>query len=58
MKHQAGQRSAHQLAGRLAAVKVPTGVVYLPAGQDPNSYFVAGATAADFAACLERAHWL
>jgi hypothetical protein len=27
----------------------------LPAGHDPNSYFVAGATGADFSDCLERA---
>jgi hypothetical protein len=27
----------------------------LPAGHDPNSYFVAGATADDFAGCLARA---
>jgi hypothetical protein len=26
----------------------------LPHGHDPNSYFVAGATAADFTQCLER----
>lgn len=55
-ENQAGQRAAHQLAGRLAGVNVPTRVVHLPAGQDPNTYFVAGATAADFAGCLERAH--
>jgi DNA primase len=46
----------HQLARRLADVSVPTRVVHLPAGQDPNSYFVAGASAADFATCLERAY--
>jgi hypothetical protein len=26
----------------------------LPVGQDPNSYFVAGAAATDFAGCLQR----
>jgi DNA primase len=57
-ENQAGQRAAHQLARRLAGVGVPARVVQLAAGQDPNSYFVAGATAADFADCLERAHQL
>jgi hypothetical protein len=27
----------------------------LPAGHDPNSYFVAGATAADFNRCVQQA---
>jgi hypothetical protein len=30
-------------------------LVLLPPGHDPNSYFAAGATAADFTHCLERA---
>jgi len=54
-ENQAGQRAAHQLARRLAGVGVPARVVQLPAGHDPNSYFSAGATAADFTDCLERA---
>ena len=40
-----------------AASKPPASTVHivqLPAGHDPNSYFVAGATAADFTACLNR----
>lgn len=57
-QNQAGQCAAHRLARRLAGVGVTTRVVQLPAGQDPNSYFVAGATAADFADCLARAHQL
>lgn len=57
-ENQAGQRAAHQLARRLAGVGVPARVVQLPAGHDPNSYFVGGATAADFADCLERAQQL
>jgi DNA primase len=57
-QNQAGQRTAHQLARRLADVSMLARVVHLPAGQDPNSYFVAGATAADFAECLEQAHQL
>jgi DNA primase len=54
-ENQAGQLSAFQLARRLAAARVPARVVHLPAGQDPNSYLVAGATAADFADCLKGA---
>jgi DNA primase len=55
-ENQAGQRAAYQLARRLAGASVPARVVQLSAEGDPNSYFVAGATAADFAECLERAH--
>ncbi len=54
-ENQAGQLSAYQLARRLAAARVPARLVHLPAGLDPNSYLVAGATAADFANCLEGA---
>jgi DNA primase len=57
-ENQAGQHAAHQLAQRLAGVGVPTRVVQLPAGHDPNSCFVAGATAADFTDCLEHAQQL
>jgi len=57
-ENQAGQLSAYQLARRLGAVGVPARVVHLPAGQDPNSYLVAGATAADFADCLKGAQQL
>jgi DNA primase len=53
--NEAGQRAAHQLARRLADANVDARVVQLPAGHDPNSYFVAGATVADFSECLERA---
>jgi DNA primase len=55
-ENQAGQRTADHLARRLAAASVPARLVELPAGHDPNSYFVAGAAAADFADCLEGAH--
>lgn len=54
-ENQAGQLAARQLARRLAGVGVPARVVQLPAGHDPNSYFSAGATTADFNDCLERA---
>ena len=57
-ENQAGQLAAHHLALRLAGVGVPARVVQLPAGHDPNSYFVAGATAAEFSDCLERAQQL
>lgn len=53
--NQAGQGAAHQLARQLRDLSLPARIVDLPQGQDPNSYFVAGATAADFTACLERA---
>jgi DNA primase len=54
-ENQAGQRAAHQLAQRLSGSGVPGRVIQLPAGHDPNSYFVTGATADDFTDCLERA---
>ncbi len=57
-ENQAGQRSARQLAQRLQNAGIPARVVQLPPGHDPNSYFVAGATAADFTDCLERAQRL
>lgn len=53
--NQAGQRAAQQLARHLAGFGVSAHVVRLSAGHDPNSYFVAGATAADFTECLRRA---
>jgi len=53
--NQAGQRTAHQLALQLRDLGLRARIVHLPQGQDPNSYFVAGATAADFTACLQRA---
>jgi DNA primase len=54
-ENQAGQRAAHQLALRLQEAGIRTSIVQLPHGHDPNSYFVSGATAADFTDCLERA---
>lgn len=57
-ENQAGQRTAHQLAQHLAGACISARVVQLPAGLDPNSYFVAGATAADFTECLRRAQRL
>ena len=54
-ENQAGQRAAHQLALRLQGAGVTAHIVRLPAGHDPNSYFLAGATMADFTHCLEQA---
>ncbi|MBM3746491.1 MAG: toprim domain-containing protein [Acidobacteria bacterium] len=53
--NQAGQKASRQLALRLKDFGVRSHVVQLPHGHDPNSYFVAGASAADFTACLQRA---
>ena len=55
-ENQASQGAAQQLARRLEEVGVKAHLVALPPGHDPNSYFLAGATAADFAACLQGAH--
>ena len=57
-ENQAGQKASSQLARRLQDAGIAVRIVQLPHGHDPNSYFVAGATAADFTDCLERAHRL
>jgi DNA primase len=53
--NQAGQQAARRLARRLESAGVSVRIVALPPEHDPNSYFAAGATAADFAHCLEEA---
>jgi DNA primase len=53
-----GQRASRQLAQRLHRAGIQAHTVRLPPGHDPNSYFAAGATAADFAACLPSAQGL
>lgn len=53
--NQAGQKAAYQLAPRLHSAGIHVHIVWLPQGHDPNSYFVAGASAADFAARLREA---
>jgi DNA primase len=53
--NQAGQRASRLLARRLASAGLQARIVALPSGQDPNSYFAAGATASDFVACMEHA---
>jgi DNA primase len=54
-ENQAGQKASFQLARRLQEADIAARIVQLPHGHDPNSYFVSGATAADFTACLEQA---
>jgi DNA primase len=54
----AGQQASHQLAKRLVDSGVSVYLVPLPPGHDPNSYFIAGASAADFSRCLQQAHSL
>ena len=56
--NQAGQKAAWQLTQRLQSAALCAHIVRLPHGHDPNSYFVAGASAADFTACLQGAHQL
>jgi DNA primase len=53
--NQAGQKASHQLALRLKNAGLRAHIVQLPDGHDPNSYFVAGAQAADFTARLREA---
>jgi DNA primase len=53
--NQAGQKASRQLALRLKAAGVRAHIIQLPHGHDPNSYFVAGAGAADFTAHLKKA---
>jgi DNA primase len=54
-ENQAGPRAARDLAQRFQQAGGIARIVTLPPGNDPNTYFLAGATAADFAACLEQA---
>jgi DNA primase len=54
----AGQNAARALAQRLDAAGLNVRIVDLPAGQDPNSYLVSGASPAEFNNCLRRARSL
>jgi DNA primase len=56
--NQAGQQVAQQLAQRLESAAVAAPIVRLPDGHDPNSYLLAGASPADFAARLQAAQRL
>jgi hypothetical protein len=51
----AGVATGRLLARRLQSAGLQARIVALPSGQDPNSYFAAGATASDFVACMEHA---
>jgi len=53
--NQAGQQASQTLARRLQGAGLAVGIVQLPAGQDPNRYFLAGGRAADFTLCLQGA---
>lgn len=53
-ENRAGQQGACRLARLLESAGVGARIVQLPFGQDPNGYFAAGATAADFTACLRK----
>jgi len=54
-ENQAGPHASQALAGRLQQAGLAVSRVKLSAGQDPNSYFVRGARAADFILCLQGA---
>jgi DNA primase len=51
----AGQNTAHSLAQRLHSYGINARIVDLPEGHDPNSYFLCGASPADFDNCIHRA---
>jgi DNA primase len=54
-ENQAGQNASQALALRLQRLGLTVGMVPLPAGQDPNNYFVRGASAADFSLRVQGA---
>ncbi len=54
-ENQAGQQASRLLAQHLTSANLTTYIVQLPAGHDPNNYFLAGATATDFTHCLQQA---
>lgn len=51
-----GQRAARRLGIQLRHAGVEALRIDLPEGHDPASFFAAGASAADFQRCLDRAH--
>ena len=53
--NQSGQQASRLLAQLLESAGLKARILCLPSGQDPNSYFAAGATASDFRACMEQA---
>jgi len=54
-ENQAGQQASRLLARALQQAGLPVAIVQLPPGQDPNRYFLGGASAADFTLCLKGA---
>jgi DNA primase len=57
-ENHAGQQASRQLAQRLRRAGITAYLVPLPFDHDPNSYFAAGATAANFTARLRNAQCL
>ncbi|HEX8812839.1 MAG TPA: CHC2 zinc finger domain-containing protein [Terracidiphilus sp.] len=57
-ENRAGQCAAQALARQLQLLGAVVFLVTLPNGEDPNSYFVHGASAADFIRCLDGAQSL
>lgn len=53
-----GRDAACVLAQTLRNAALTVRIVDLPAGHDPNIFFAAGASTADFHHCLANAHWL
>jgi len=51
----AGEHASRTLAGRLQRAGLAVSLVQLPAGQDPNSFFVRGGSATDFISFLQGA---
>jgi len=54
-QNQSGQQAAEQLACRLATHGIAARRVFLPAGHDPNSFFVQGGDAHQFQSLVEAA---
>ena len=57
-ENQAGQHASRLLALALQQAGLAVSIVELPPGQDPNSYFLGGASAADFTLRLKGAQSL
>lgn len=57
-ENRAGQRASQTLARQLQLLGAIVFLMTLPNGEDPNSYFVHGASAADFTRCLDGAQLL
>jgi DNA primase len=57
-QNQAGQRAARALAKRFEGIPVSAFLVPLPAGHDPSSYFLSGASGHDFFNCFQRVQWV